>query len=620
MKLNFPTGEKKCHIPERVCNWDHENIDFYEDVPYGEGNGHPLYLDIMIDRDNNKEKSPCLVWVHGGGWSSEYLNKKHRPTEALVDFCHAGFVVVSIDYRLIQESPWPAPIEDCKCAVRYLKANAKMLGIDPNAIGIWGESAGGQLSALVGASFNNPRLEGNGGWAEYDSSVAAVCDFYCGGDMTHMGASCYDFVRERAEKLGIKLSRMARHGAEPNPEHEMRLFGTTGEAAAQLGMDISPIFYVKEDLPPYLLMHGDEDGLVPIEFSYNFHDALLSHGHDVTFVIIHGQGHGMFRGQGYYDIILNFMKKHLTGEKKEKKPRMRPFKKLPGNYFRPTEKAGTVVRLEYDTNTYDENAVPMHKFCYVYLPYGYTDEKKYNVLYAVHGGEGNIEAYLGNCEKPAPTKICLDNMIENGDIEPIIVVSPTYYNQTSLAGNIGGSADIIRNFHNELAKDIIPAVEGKYSTYAESTDPEGLKKSRYHRAFTGFSMGSLATWYTFINNLDEFAYFMPMSGDLWVNNARDKGVPGNAEAAADLLNETPAKYGYGNDEFFIYAVTGDKDIAYRPMDGLINAVRERADNFTFTEDQTEAGNIRWRVEPNAHHSYEFAPLYFYNGLPEFYKK
>ncbi len=620
MKLNFPVGEHHCHIPERVCNWDSHNIDFYEDIPYGEGNGHPLYLDAMISRDNDKPVSPCLVWVHGGGWSSEYLNKKHRPTEALVDFCKAGFVVVSIDYRLIQESPWPAPIEDCKCAIRYLKAHADMYGIDPNAIGIWGESAGGQLSALVGASFNNPRLEGNGGWSEFDSSVAAVCDFYCGGDMTHMGASSYDFVRERAEALGITLSHMGRHSGTPSPEHEKHLFGKTGEDAAQIGMDISPIFYVKEDLPPYLLMHGDEDGLVPIEFSNNFYDALHKYGHDVTYVIVHGQGHGLFRGQGYYDIILNFMKKHLTGEKKEKKPRMRPFKRLPGNYFRPIENCGKVIRFEYDTNTYDETNTPLHKFCYVYLPYGYSEDKKYNILYSVHGGEGNIEAYLGNCEKPSPIKICIDNMIANGDIEPLIVVSPTYYNQVSFAGNIGGSADIIGNFHNELSRDLIPAIEKNFSTYAENVTPEGIEASRRHRAFTGFSMGSLATWVTFLNNLNEFAYFMPTSGDLWVNGARDKGAPGNAEAAADLLNVNAAKYGYGNDDFFIYAMTGDKDIAFRPMEGLINAIRERADNFTFTEDDSEPGNIRWRYEPDAHHSYEFVPLYFYNALPTFYKR
>ncbi|MCD8311314.1 MAG: alpha/beta hydrolase fold domain-containing protein [Firmicutes bacterium] len=619
MKLEHPIGEHKCHIPERVCDWDACGIDFYEDIPFGIGGGRELCLDLMVSRDNDNPTSPCLIWVHGGAWSSEYLNKKHRPTEALVDFCHEGFVVVSIDYRLIQESPWPGPIEDCKCAVRYLKSHAELLGIDPDRIGIWGESAGGQLSALVGASYNNKRLEGIGGWGEYSSSVAAVCDFYCGGDMTHMGASSYDFVRKRADELGIKLTYVPHLGVRPDPEHEKSLFGTVGEAAAQIGMDISPIFYVKEDLPPYLLMHGDEDKFVPVDFSNNFYDALYKYGHDVTYVLVHGQGHGLFRGRGYYDIVLGFMKRHLTGEKIKKEERMRPLKPLPANYLRPTNGGGRVVKLEYDTNTYDENSVPLHKFCYVYLPEGYSEEKRYNILYAVHGGEGNIEAYLGNCEKTSPIKIALDNMIANGDIEPLIVVSPTYYNQTSMAGNFEGATDVINNFHNELSRDLIPAVESKFSTYAESVTPEGIEKSRRHRAVTGFSMGSLATWVTFLNNLSEFAYFVPTSGDLWVNGAKDRGNPGNAKAAAEVLNENAAKHGYGNDDFFIYALTGDKDIAYHPMKELIDELRASAGNFTFTDDSTEPGNIRWRVEPGAHHSYEFVPLYFYNALPELFR-
>jgi dipeptidyl aminopeptidase/acylaminoacyl peptidase len=147
--------------------------------------------------------------------------------------------------------------------------------------------------------------------------VKAVCDWYCGGDMTHIGASMVSKVKTRAEKLGVKLSSMEKsflyNGAAnglPFGSQEL-FFGKSGEKAADIAMDISPIFYVSEKQPPYLLMHGDSDDLVPIEFSYNFYDALLSHGHDATFFIIPEQGHGFFKGQGYYDIIINFFKKHL---------------------------------------------------------------------------------------------------------------------------------------------------------------------------------------------------------------------------------------------------------------------------------------------------------------------
>jgi len=297
-------------------DWDAQGIAFYEDVVYGEGGGHDLYLDLMVPRETANSKRPVLIWVHGGGWSSAELNKKYRPVRALVQACKAGFVCASIDYRLVTEMPFPAPIEDCKCAVRFLKAHAGVLSIDPEQIGIWGESAGGQLAALVGASYANPKLEGNGGWNEYSSQVKAVCDWYCGGDMTHMGAYLVPEVQERAKALGITLTQMRRHSANTNPGERPgglfnRIFGKPGQEAPELSMDISPIFYVQEKQPAYLLMHGDSDQTVPLDFSYNFYDALVSHGHDATFVIIPRQGHGFFQGEGYYDIVLNFFKKHL---------------------------------------------------------------------------------------------------------------------------------------------------------------------------------------------------------------------------------------------------------------------------------------------------------------------
>ncbi len=300
------------------ADWNSQGISFYENVAYGQGGGHELYLDLMIPDEESKNPRPVLVWIHGGGWSMAELTKKYRPTKALIDACKSGFVCASIEYRLVTEKPFPAPIEDCKCAIRFLKAHAAQLNIDPERIGVWGESAGGQLAALVGASYNNPALEGDGGWNEYSSEVKAVCDWYCGGDMTHMGACEVPEVQERAKKLGIKLTEMKKTNADGTPQEIPHLkgltemiFGKPGNEAPELSMDISPIFYVDQKQPAYLLMHGDSDDLVPLEFSYNFYDALISHGHDVTFVIIPRQGHGLFKGYGYYDIVLNFFKKQL---------------------------------------------------------------------------------------------------------------------------------------------------------------------------------------------------------------------------------------------------------------------------------------------------------------------
>lgn len=297
-----------------AVNWDSEGITFYENVVYGQGGGHNLYMDLMVPENRSKTPSPVLIWVHGGGWSSAELTKKYRPTQAIIELCKAGFVCASIDYRLVTEKSFPAPIEDCKCAVRFIKAHSSELNIDTNAIGIWGESAGGQLAALVGASYMNKELEGSGGWEDYSSEIKAVCDWYCGGDMTHMGAYQVPKVQEHAHALGIKLTRMENsdlHNVSGENSFDHLIFGKPGYESPEMAMAISPIFYVEDKQPAYLLMHGDSDKAVSLEFSYNFYDALLSHGHVATFVIIPRQGHGLFSGEGYYDIVQNFFKKHL---------------------------------------------------------------------------------------------------------------------------------------------------------------------------------------------------------------------------------------------------------------------------------------------------------------------
>ena len=313
------SGEETGVADEFKMDWESQGINFYEDVAYGMGGDHPMYLDLMIPMEKAEKKRPVIIWVHGGGWSTPELTKKYRPVNALVQACHMGFVCASIEYRLVTEKPFPAPIEDCKCAVRFLKAHAGELGIDPDCIGIWGESAGGQLAALVGASYRNPCLEGNGGWKEYSSEVKAVCDWYCGGDMTHMGAYACPQVQTRAKELGIRLTLMpGQQEKEENQRDEVQekifvqMFGRPGREVPELSMEISPIFYVDQKQPAYLLMHGDSDQAVSPEFSYNYYDALLKYGHDATFVLVPRQGHGFFRGQGYYDIVLNFFRKKLV--------------------------------------------------------------------------------------------------------------------------------------------------------------------------------------------------------------------------------------------------------------------------------------------------------------------
>ena len=168
------------------------------------------------------------------------------------------------------------------------------------------------------------------------------------------------------------------------------------------------------------------------------------------------------------------------------------------------------MELEYDTYesmTYEEHSQVLHKRAIVYLPYGYSEEEPYNVFYLMHGGWSNETTYLGTPEQPNEFKNVLDNGIADGKIRPMIVVCPTYNNtSTEDSADYSLALRLTENYHNELINDLIPAVEETYSTYAEDTTEDGLRDSRDHRAFCGFSMGSVATWRTFQYCLDYFRY------------------------------------------------------------------------------------------------------------------
>lgn len=278
---------------------------------------------------------------------------------------------------------------------------------------------------------------------------------------------------------------------------------------------------------------------------------------------------------------------------------------LPSKYWLPNKNEGTVVKLDYET---DASGSSISKYAYVYLPYGYDESRQYDVLYCLHGAGGEIDVFFNTSASETKTKILLDNMIANGDIDPIIAVSPTYY------GGSGEAVDQVTAFSkDELVNDLIPAVEGTYSTYAASTDPEGIRASREHRAYSGFSLGALSTWYTFIYCLDYFYYYIPISGDCWVNGTH------NASGAAALLEDTCAESGYGPDDFFIYAVTGDKDMACSPMQAQMSAMKTSSPSFSFVTEDNDKGNISFRVQPKARHDYFYMPLYYYNALPTLWK-
>lgn len=184
-----------------------------------------------------------------------------------------------------------------------------------------------------------------------------------------------------------------------------------------------------------------------------------------------------------------------------------------------TEKKGTFHRVEYTTDAYEDGVV-YEKYCNVYLPYGYDapdTDKKYNVVYFQHGHTGDPDVFLDK-----RVNYYFDNLFASEKVDPVIIVFTTYYMdpegdaaERKKSGNVpagdGMWADLPGNFYLEVVEDIIPAVESRYNTYTERFDAEGLKASRDHRAFTGYSRGAACTWYMFHHSLEYFKWFSPMS-------------------------------------------------------------------------------------------------------------
>ena len=264
------------------------------------------------------------------------------------------------------------------------------------------------------------------------------------------------------------------------------------------------------------------------------------------------------------------------------------FKEAPGNYFNGCQQQGKVTKESY-------NGINGYNNCNVYTPYNYDPNKKYNIFYLMHGGSENENTLIS--QNDTMIQNMLDNMIMNGELEPLIVVFPTF-NKTE-AGK----------FYSEFRQSLVPFIEGKYSTYAnKDTSAESLKASRMHRAYGGFSMGSVSTWAVFENCLDIVGYFMPLSGDHWNgNSAYDK-----AKSLANAVD----KSGYKTNEYFIFASTGSDDIAYPNVNPQVEEMKKMS-QFVFTSDFSK-GNFYFMVAPGKTHWWGYVRHYVYDSLPYFF--
>jgi hypothetical protein len=245
----------------------------------------------------------------------------------------------------------------------------------------------------------------------------------------------------------------------------------------------------------------------------------------------------------------------------------------------------------------------LQKRAIVYLPYGYQKDQPYDVFYLMHGGGGDENATLGNPQRPSRFKNVIDHAMAAGDIRPLNIVCPTY-NNTNENGRDSNSfslaMQLTENFPNELLNDLIPAVEGKYRTFAATTRREDVIASRDHRGFGGFSMGSVATWRTFQYALNEFRYFLPMSCGTTLNDE---------QILAAASGRRPQDY-------FVFVMTGTNDFAYTYDQSRTQ--RMGASRYFVDADRSANGNFAYRVKQGYSHGGTAAMEYTYNGMKSFW--
>lgn len=224
------------------------------DVEYANVNGTSLKLDLYLPAEKG-EGRPAIVCIHGGGWKNG--DKGHMKLAG--EFAQRGFVSISINYRLSGEAKFPAAVEDCRAAIRWVRANAAEHGIDPDRLGVYGTSAGGHLALMVGMLNDDP-----------EARVQAVCSWFGPTDFTKGGGRDGAFVQ---------------------------FLGGTFDKIPDKFKDASPITHVTKDDPPTLLVHGDKDEVVPLLHSESLHTALKAVGVEVELVVVKNGGHG-FKGEG----------------------------------------------------------------------------------------------------------------------------------------------------------------------------------------------------------------------------------------------------------------------------------------------------------------------------------
>jgi acetyl esterase/lipase len=266
------------------------DIETHLDIEYAKPDNTPLRLDLYLPK-NIKGTVPVIIAIHGGGWTGG-----DKRGAAVIGLVRHGYAIASINYRFSQQAIFPAQIEDCKAAVRWVRAHASEYHINPDKIGAWGDSAGGHLVALLATTADVKKLEGDEGNPGVSSRVQAVCDWYGPTDLVTIASQEGPDAVLHPDTPDSPVSKLL---GGPAPENREK-----AEAA-------SPITYVSKEAAPILIMHGDKDPLVPLAQSEEFRDALKKAGAEVELYVVKGAGHGFPNDPKLVKKVVGFFDEHL---------------------------------------------------------------------------------------------------------------------------------------------------------------------------------------------------------------------------------------------------------------------------------------------------------------------
>jgi acetyl esterase/lipase len=273
-------------------------IKMERDVPYITDGDEAQKLDLYLPEKASEKPLPLIVHIHGGGWRGG--SKFPCGVSGMVT---KGYAVASVEYRFSQKAIFPAQIQDCQAAIRWLRANSQKYNFDIDKVGVVGGSAGGHLSALVGTSGGKKVFAPIGGHEDQSDKVQCVCDIFGPANFSTV-------VQQAAEDKNVK--NVFEFNTPKDPYSS--LIGAKLDDKAKADA-VSPIHYASADSPPFLILHGTHDALVPYAQSVEFEAALKAKGVPVWLQKLPGSGHGgaAFGKPSVIQLMANFFDKHLKG-------------------------------------------------------------------------------------------------------------------------------------------------------------------------------------------------------------------------------------------------------------------------------------------------------------------